>query len=713
MSAHNYQPRYRPDIDGLRALAILPVVVYHVFPRYAPGGFVGVDIFFVISGYLISLILFKSLENGRFTFREFYARRIRRLFPALLLVAGACYAFGWFALLPDEFRQLGKHIAAGLGFVQNIVLWHEAGYFDAASAQKPLMHLWSLAIEEQFYLFYPLSIWLVWRSRLNVAACVAVLCAVSFLFSEREAGRNAAMAFFSPHTRFWELMLGALLAYTQMQTQTQAFQQRQPENSGHASGRSSNLGWRGPLANDLASFAGLLMIVYPVVAYESGMPYPGRYALVPVLGAGLLIHAGPQAWVNRHLLARGAMVGIGLISYALYLWHWPLISFVRIIGTEPLPLSWRAAVFALSFALAALTYRFVERPLRHAPLSWKTVTALCLLSLSLGVAGYDVYARNGLAFRVGKLNDLHAEYAELLPENASWFTTEESRKQCAQYLGLSDFAGHYCSLSRLAPPSVQLLGDSHAAALAHGLHTVFRESGQENLVHVGTNGCLVFPSLLSYPSQYLPAREACQAANRHAFHVAESRREIHTVILAARWPLYLHGTGYVHVDHADEKALSWEIASGTQADPAADRAALWAEGLRDTLGRLLAAGKAVIFVLDYPELGFEPRSCVDARPLRLSDKTAQPCAIARQDFDRRSEPYRRLAWSVLKDFPSVKVFDAAAPFCDEKYCWAAKDGAMLYFDDDHLSRQGSLIVARGLSRLLADRPADMPAQVRQ
>ncbi|WP_090383356.1 acyltransferase family protein [Pseudomonas anguilliseptica] len=175
MSEHNFHSTYRPDIDGLRALAILPVVAYHAFPRFAPGGFIGVDIFFVISGYLISMIIFKSLMNNNFVFTEFYAHRIKRIFPALILVAGSCYTFGWFALLPDEFKQLGKHIAAGMGFVQNFVLWKEAGYFDVASDQKPLLHLWSLAIEEQFYLIYPLLIWLAWKVRLNVLAGIILL----------------------------------------------------------------------------------------------------------------------------------------------------------------------------------------------------------------------------------------------------------------------------------------------------------------------------------------------------------------------------------------------------------------------------------------------------------------------------------------------------------------------------------------------------------
>ena len=163
MSSHNFHPQYRPDIDGLRALAILPVVANHAFQLYAPGGFIGVDIFFVISGYLISLIIFRSLTNNDFSFADFYSHRIKRIFPALILVVSTCYAVGWFALLPDEFKQLGKHIAAGMGFAQNIVLWNEAGYFDVASEQKPLMHLWSLAVEEQFYQSIPLLFGLLGR----------------------------------------------------------------------------------------------------------------------------------------------------------------------------------------------------------------------------------------------------------------------------------------------------------------------------------------------------------------------------------------------------------------------------------------------------------------------------------------------------------------------------------------------------------------------
>lgn len=685
-------PAYRPDIDGLRALAILPVVIYHAFPPFAPGGFIGVDIFFVISGYLISSILFRELDNGKFAFSAFYGRRIRRLFPALLLMTSACYGLGWLALLPDELQQLGKHIAAGLGFVQNIALWREAGYFDVASAQKPLMHLWSLAVEEQFYLAYPLLIWLAWKLRINIAICIATLCAASFWISDREASQDAALAFFLPHTRFWELMLGALLAWIDHQ------QKHQTQQTVFFPARSKAL-------SNIVAPLGLTLIVYAVVMYRSGMPYPGARALVPALGAALLIFAGPRTWINRHLLSLPVLTGIGLISYPLYLWHWPLLAFLRIIEIPPLPQIFRIAAVALSFVLAALTYRFIEKPIRHGTHPDRNAIILCLFALMLGGIGYYAHRHNGLGFRI-EANA--AQHSAFLPENASWFTTEAQKQQCREWLGLNETPNHYCSLTRLTPPTIQLIGDSHAASLAYGLHELFRRHGQTNLAHLGMNGCQPFPEVFAYPSEfeavpgeYAAAYTACQEVTNKALEFAEKHPEVHTVILAGRWPLYLQGSGFIYDNSApeEEKVMSWNIRPITDLQ-LPDRAAIWAYGLRSVIRRLLAANKNIIFILDYPELGFDPKTCIDARPLRFTQNVRRPCAIPRADFDRRSHLYRELVRSVLEDFPSVSIFDAATVFCDPAFCWADKEGQILYFDDDHLSRQGSLIIAEELFRLI-------------
>src|SRR5437870_5550894 len=209
---HPNSPKYRPDIDGLRALAVLSVVAFHAFPTSLPGGFLGVDVFFVISGYLISTIILENLDKGAFSLAEFYGRRVRRIFPALLVVLLASYVFGWLALLADEYAQLGKHIAAGAGFVSNLVLWNEVGYFDRSADTKPLLHLWSLGIEEQFYLAWPLLLWFSWKRRF-VAPVVLALAALSFIATALWSNVDAVATFYSPLTRFWELLGGSMLAW--------------------------------------------------------------------------------------------------------------------------------------------------------------------------------------------------------------------------------------------------------------------------------------------------------------------------------------------------------------------------------------------------------------------------------------------------------------------------------------------------------------------
>ncbi|QNF13917.1 acyltransferase [Aeromonas jandaei] len=212
-TSHLSHPKYRPDIDGLRAVAVLSVVAFHAFPAWMKGGFIGVDVFFVISGFLITTIIFENLDRGTFSFTEFYARRIRRIFPALALVLLMCLTIGWFLLLPEELNQLGSHIAAGAGFVSNLVLWGESGYFDNAAESKPLLHLWSLGIEEQFYIFWPFFLWLAWKKKFNLLTLTTLVALASLYFNLKGIKQDATAAFYSPQTRFWELLSGSILAW--------------------------------------------------------------------------------------------------------------------------------------------------------------------------------------------------------------------------------------------------------------------------------------------------------------------------------------------------------------------------------------------------------------------------------------------------------------------------------------------------------------------
>ena len=394
-------PKYRPDIDGLRAIAVLSVVAYHAFPSWLSGGFIGVDIFFVISGFLISTIIFENLERGTFTFAEFYARRVKRIFPALLLVLIASFVFGWFVLLPDEYKQLGKHIAAGAGFVSNLVLRSEAGYFDNLAETKPLLHLWSLGIEEQFYIVWPLVLWLAWKWKFNLLTITTLVAVISFYLNIKGIKLDAVATFYSPQTRFWELLCGSLLAWISVY------------EKGAYSGIKTKLDrWLGSiiyrhareadgktLANVL-SFVGLLLLAYGFWRINKDLDFPGKWAVLPVLGSVLLITAGSEAWVNRTVLGNRVAVWFGLISFPLYLWHWPILSFARIVEGDVLSRNTRITAVLLSVVLAWLTYMLVERRIRLGGHNKVKVITLVILMTIVGYVGYNTYSRDGLKFRI-------------------------------------------------------------------------------------------------------------------------------------------------------------------------------------------------------------------------------------------------------------------------------------------------------------------------
>ncbi|WP_419419954.1 acyltransferase family protein [Legionella sp. D16C41] len=418
------QPSYRPDIDGLRALAILSVVLFHAFPTFLQGGFVGVDVFFVISGFLISTIIFKNIQGNNFCFIKFYTHRIKRIFPALIIVLLVCYLFGWFTLLPEEFKQLGKHIAAGTSFIQNLVLWREAGYFDTASELKPLMHLWSLAIEEQFYIIYPLIIFLVWRFSSNTLIGFIIIGSIlSFSLNIIGVGENTLKTFFIPQTRFWELLIGSLLAYFQVFNPLLPITNQVPQKILQLFSYQQPFGMhQKKILQNLLSLIGISLIVYATFSVNKSKLFPGWWALIPVMGAFLLILAGPGAVVNRKILSNQLIVFIGLISYPLYLWHWPILSYLRIVESEIPSVSTRIVAVILSFILAWLTYRLIEKPIRFGSQSSIKIIALILSSVLLGSIGFYTYVKSGFPARM----NLAMSEEELLKErNRYWNESQQ------------------------------------------------------------------------------------------------------------------------------------------------------------------------------------------------------------------------------------------------------------------------------------------------
>ena len=487
---------YRPDIDGLRALAILPVIGYHAFPGVFAGGFVGVDIFFVISGFLISSIIFKKLEQGSFSATEFYSRRIRRIFPALVLVLFSCFAAGWILLDADELQQLGKHIAGGAGFISNFILQSESGYFDTAADEKPLLHLWSLGIEEQFYICWPLLLGLVWKYRHNFLITTLGIAVASFAANIYLLTDSAVAAFYSPFSRFWELMAGGILAY-------------------HVLHRNRFL----QSGQDAQSLAGLILIVLSVLLINDSRDFPGWWTLMPVAGAFLLISAGQLTWINRRILSSGVLVRIGLISYPLYLWHWPLLAFARIDAGETPSAGIRAAAVATAFMLAWLTYVLVEKPVHFGGSSRRKTLSLCLLMILVGYAGFYAYHREGLAFR--KRYDWKSGYRD----GKCFISTDEKNS------GPDRFAEYCSGIADPSRPTVLLWGDSHAASLYPGLKNKADAYGF-NLAQFNAGGC---PPITGFSPD---GRAVCPDINRYVASVAETIRP-DTVVLAANWLMYI------------------------------------------------------------------------------------------------------------------------------------------------------------------------------
>lgn len=659
------KPNYRPDIDGLRALAVLSVLAFHAFPELVPGGFIGVDIFFVISGFLITRLLLKNLKQGSFSFQAFYAARVLRLFPSLILVLLTCLIFGWMALLSDELRALGKHITATAIFVPNFAFWSESGYFDYAASTKPLLHLWSLGVEEQFYFVWPLIVWAGFRCKANIARLGIAFCLASFAFNLVWVQEAMAKAFFSPLSRMWEPLLGCILACV-VDIKMQEY-------------RDSTTG--GYLLNQrlrsTASVIGLALILTGMFVLDADTEFPGSWALLPALGTGLIIFGSERAWVNQSLFSQRWLVSIGLISYPLYLWHWPLLSFTRVVeGGRP---DWSIAICLLliAFILAFLTYRFIERPIRNGQRSSLKALVLVAMLIAVGLVGLLTFLRDGFPSRISN-KTIEMQLADLkfdIPDGTEWY--------CRGAPG----EGPRCH-STGPKPTVVVLGDSHALTIYSGLQELFQARGKTIGLYGASDGC---PPLLDVviQDQGGEARN-CLIKGSKAIKRVLADPLIEEVMLTSRGPMYTTGEGFGEIER--DQFGSWALHFEGESKGSRTNEEVFATGLAKTLDALTAAGKKITFLHDVPELGFDIRSCFSFRPMTFSKSTKIPCAVSRKEFEIRSESYRSMVNSILRQRPEIKVIDLADALCDQQWCWAEKNGALFYIDDDHLSHQGAKYV---------------------
>jgi peptidoglycan/LPS O-acetylase OafA/YrhL len=634
MSSSHARTGYRPDIDGLRAVAVLAVVAYHAFPAYFGGGFVGVDIFFVISGFLITGIILSSLQKGTFSFRNFYGRRIRRIFPALATVLATCLAIGWFVLMGGQYKQVGEHVAAGAGFVSNLVLWREAGYFDASAETKVLLHLWSLGVEEQFYLVWPLLLFVAARRKWSATALTGGILITSFAAGMLEVRTNPVAAFYSPGLRSWELMLGALLAQTS----------------------DRRVSWimaaRGANAR---SALGLGMILFAFVLIRRDRMFPGAWALLPVVGAGLVISGGPEAWVNRRFLSFRPLVWVGLISYPLYLWHWPLLVFERY--AEYGNYSWqiRIAAVASAFPLAWLTAIFVELPVRSEPKrTWKVAIPATAVAM-LFTVGLLIDRLEGLPSRFsGGVAEYEAYFENHPPERHYFLLHDVARTyrfDCDFLDTATDKERPSIDPSCYTPrseKSVFLWGDSHAQQLYSGLSSVL--PSDVSLLIVATSGC--HPNV--DPNERNP-HASC--ADSNAFARAQIARTRPDVVVVAQ-------------AEAHEKNDLMGIAA-------------W----------LRATGAKHVIVLGPVPQWHPPLHEVIARHYWEATPNHIQSYLMKNVFATNRALHAKFDGSSLAKF--VSPIDN---LCDERGCLAYLDGdrqgGLMTFDYGHLTTRGSLFVAQ-------------------
>ncbi|WP_428031842.1 acyltransferase family protein [Ancylobacter sp.] len=656
--------KYRSEIDGLRAVAVVPVILFHAGFGAFSGGYVGVDVFFVISGYLITMILLAEIEAGTFSIGRFYERRARRILPALFVVMAACVPFALLWMIPDQLRDFGRSVTAVVFFVSNFLFWSEEGsYFAAAAELKPLLHTWSLAVEEQYYLIAPLSLALLWRFGRRTVFWLVVATAVVSLAATEWGWRFAPRAnFYLPQFRIWELLAGSICGFLA---------------ASHAR------------PNNVLSALGLAMIVFAIFAFDAATPFPSLYALVPVGGAALIVmYAHKGTFVARVLSAR-ALVGIGLISYSAYLWHQPLFAFARIRAlAEPAP-ALMMGLAALSLGLAYLSWRFVEQPFRRGRPLLPTRRAVFAASAVAGAvfAGFGAYASvsGGIPSRLAGIEP--GSYGATLLASVRH---NRLLGDCYDGIDMLDAAGRARLCPAFDPPDPELrilvIGDSHSGTLL----PAFAGVGQRNAVYrLGIGGCP--PIRHAEVRTGILAPGACPGMTQAQM---EAVRDGHfdVVVLVARWSLYTQQGGRYYI-------LAPEAGR-----PYAPPRETFETLLPATVAEYRALGAAVVVIDQVPEQNVPLRALVEQAALLASDggldatrfeQAVREVSVTVEENTRRQGYSESVLDRLRGDKVWVLSFDELFAH-DGRYLAGDRNGAF-YGDTDHLTAYGAAMLAPAMT----------------
>ncbi len=641
--------QYRKEIDGLRAIAVMPVIFFHGDLFGVTGGYIGVDIFFVISGYLITSIILEEIEGNRFSILNFYERRARRILPALsfILIFTTITAF---ILMPANLlKSYSQSLVSVVTFSSNVFFYLTSGYFSTASDEKPLLHTWSLAVEEQYYIFFPVLLSILWfMGKKRIALFISLLSVASLLLSQYLSGKQAVDAnFYLIFSRAWELFAGSLLAIIGIQ---------------HFSITKSG--------KDILGALGLALIIYSIFYFNKQTPFPSVYTLVPVIGTVLIIAFSDRTTVIGRLLANKLFVGIGLISYSLYLWHQPLFAFLRMktVG-EPSEYMFITAT-VVAFILSIFSYKYIETPFRNK----KNITRKQIFQFS--TASISVFLLIGLSGHIlkgfeGRFNEIHyLETAQFSPKRKECHTKGENYlkpENACKYLG-----------NKVTWAS---FGDSHTVEPAYALAEML-EKNNNGLLHLSFSGCP--PALLFEVKQ-----PGCSKWINEAVAYLESNDSIKNVLLGFRYSAFLHGDqldSYPNIPNRDP------IAEFSDPLPNEDAKEIYWKSFSEIIRRLLASGKKIYLLYPIPELPTHITKAVtpfsmlgDQTMLDLTETTSSKYYFSRHSFILKK----------LDTLPYNNNLYAIKPFeilCDTKYCPAVINKTALYFDDDHLSVEGSKLL---------------------
>ena len=637
---------YRPEIDGLRAFAVVAVILYHAGIPGFSGGFVGVDIFFVISGYLITRILMNQLHAGTFSFKSFYERRARRIFPALFLVMIVSIPFAWLWLPENEMQDFTQSVIFATLFSSNILFWQESGYFATSSELKPLLHTWSLGVEEQFYLVFPVLLLLLWNFRKeSILKTLSVLGLLSLALSQLAIKVAPVAAFYLLPSRFWELAIGSVAALLMAK--------------GHFTESSR------PIA-EVASWSGLILMIYAVMSFDSATPFPGLFALVPVLGAFLLIVFAQRGTSLANILSTKVLVGIGLISYSAYLWHYPAFAFSKRFFPSGPGVELSALIIVVVMAVSFFTWKFVELPIRSKEAVRSKPAAVGGLLIASCLIAFGLWGHVTGGFRAAT--------------TFNHDTPSSEQKTSADFI---------------------VIGDSHAQHLVPGLSELTRGEVEDRT----SAGCIPLRDVDRFDFRF--ARGNCaEVMNSHLdFAVNEDPDAV--LVLSSMGPVYLDGTVFNGLDRERVRGLGVELITNRDIS---DRWLVYEIGLRNTFEELSELNRArVVFVIDVPELGIRG-GCnlvgkeINLGPIKLRDQLAsevENCEVPRDVYDDRAQKYKALVYSVGKEFPRIEIFDPTNVFCDDISCKGRdQQGRTLYRDADHLSTTGSLLVATAIVQQL-------------